>query len=129
MTTEIAASKHCVSELYKGDFDKLNDENYVYEVLVQAADKANATLLDVRTHKFNPQGVTGFALLAESHIAIHTWPELNYAAVDVFTCGNKTNPELACIFLATAFNAESQHIGFVERHVPYPEETLLVANN
>jgi S-adenosylmethionine decarboxylase len=125
----VNTSKHCVSELYKGDFDKLNDEHYVYEVLVQAAEEANATLLDVRTHKFDPQGVTGFALLAESHIAIHTWPELNYAAVDVFTCGDKTNPELACIFLANAFSAESQHIGFVERHVPSAKETLLVINN
>lgn len=122
-------SKHCVSELYKGDFDKLNDENYVYQTLIQAAEEANATLLDVRTHKFDPQGVTGFALLAESHIAIHTWPELNYATVDVFTCGDKTDPEQACLFLASAFNAKSQHIGFVERHVPSVEKTLLIGNN
>ena len=47
-------------------------------------------------HRFEPQGVTGLALLAESHISIHTWPESGYAAVDVFTCGDHTMPENAC---------------------------------
>jgi len=87
--------KHCVSELYKADSDKLNDEAFVRQALVSAAELAGATLIDVRTHAFEPQGITGFALLAESHISIHTWPEHRFAAVDAFTCGETTDPELA----------------------------------
>ena len=62
-------------------------------MLVDAVDSCGATLICVKTHKFSPQGVTGVAVLAESHISIHTWPELGYAAMDIFTCGEHVNPE------------------------------------
>jgi len=90
----------------------------VRESLVGAAHAANATLLDVSTHLFEPQGVTGFVLLAESHISIHTWPELGYAAVDVYTCGTSTIPEKACEYLYARFNAEDQRIKIISRPVP-----------
>lgn len=61
-------------------------------MLVDAVKACGATLICVKTHKFSPQGVTGVAVLSESHISIHTWPELGYAAMDVFTCGEHVAP-------------------------------------
>lgn len=110
--------KHCVAELYRADAAKLNDEAYVRNALSNAADLAGATLLDIRTHAFEPQGITGFALLAESHISIHTWPEHNFAAVDAFTCGDTTNPELACDYLAAAFESRGHSVSVIERSTP-----------
>ena len=91
--------KHCILELYDCDELKLNDEAFLRTTITTASKRAGATLLNLITHRFDPQGVTGLALLAESHISIHTWPEHGYAAVDVFTCGEQTLPEKACDFL------------------------------
>ena len=85
--------KHCILELYGCDGTKLDDELFLRATITAAAKRAGATLLNLITHRFEPQGVTGLALLAESHISIHTWPESGYAAVDVFTCGDHTMPE------------------------------------
>lgn len=114
----MTTGKHCVLELYRADTVKLNDESFIRDSLAEAALAANATLLDIKTHVFNPHGVTGFALLAESHISIHTWPEHGYAAVDVFTCGDTTDPEVACSFLSDAFEAKSHHIITLDRYLP-----------
>ena len=87
--------KHCILELYDCDPARLDDEAFLRTTITTAAKRAGATLLNLITHSFEPQGVTGLALLAESHISIHTWPESGYAAVDVFTCGDHTMPEHA----------------------------------
>ncbi len=99
--------KHCILELYDCDQNKLNDEAFIRTTLTFAAKYAGATLLNLITHHFEPQGVTGLALLAESHISIHTWPESGYAAVDVFTCGDHTMPERACEAISTELLAEN----------------------
>lgn len=57
------------------------------EILTAAVERAGATILTQRFHQFEPQGVTGFLLLAESHLSLHTWPEENFAALDIFACG------------------------------------------
>ena len=69
------------------------------KILAAAVKKANNTPLEIIIHKFQPQGMTGIVLLAESHIAIHTWPEFNYIALDIYTCGNKANPLKALEYL------------------------------
>ena len=94
--TTDAVGKHCILELYDCDCARLDDEAFLRDTITTAAKRAGATLLNLITHRFEPQGVTGLALLAESHISIHTWPESGYAAVDVFTCGDHTMPERAC---------------------------------
>lgn len=71
----------------------LDDEEYVKDVVLYAAIKCNSTLLAINSHKFDPQGVTCVAMLAESHISIHTWPELGMAVCDIFTCGDHTTPQ------------------------------------
>jgi len=102
--------KHCILELYGCDGTKLDDELFLRATITAAAKRAGATLLNLITHRFEPQGVTGLALLAESHISIHTWPESGYAAVDVFTCGDHTMPEKACAVLVDELLADTHKL-------------------
>jgi len=83
---------HVVLDLYECDPQILDDIEKIEEILTEAAEVANATVIDKRFHKFSPQGVSGVVVVSESHIAIHTWPEHGYAAVDVYTCGDHTMP-------------------------------------
>jgi S-adenosylmethionine decarboxylase len=96
---------HCIAELFDCSSELLNDPQRISLAIREAARRAKSELLHEVTHAFEPQGVTGLALLAESHISIHTWPETGYAAVDAFTCGNKAVPEAACRYLARALKA------------------------
>jgi S-adenosylmethionine decarboxylase len=84
---------------------RLNDIEHIDTVLRQCAEAAGATLLHIHLHRFQPDGVSGVAVLAESHISIHTWPEAGYAALDVFMCG-KTAPERCVPILRAAFAAK-----------------------
>ena len=111
-------SKHLLLELYRCDCEKLNDESFLRCTLNRAAKLANATVLNLISNKFEPQGVTAIALLAESHISIHTWPESNYSAVDIFTCGQNMMPELASQYLIEALKAEEHSLRIIERNPP-----------
>ena len=111
-------SKHLLLELYRCDCEKLNDESFLRCILNRASKLANATVLNLISNKFEPQGVTAIALLAESHISIHTWPESNYSAVDIFTCGQNMIPELASQYLIKALKAEEHSLRVIERNPP-----------
>ena len=111
-------SKHLLLELYRCDSEKLNDESFLRCILNRAAKLANATILNLISNKFEPQGVTVIALLAESHISIHTWPESNYSAVDIFTCGQNMKPELASQFLIESLIAKEHSLRVIERNPP-----------
>ena len=84
----------------------LDDEHVVLEAIREAAAHARSTLLHEVAHRFEDQGVTALALLSESHIGVHTWPELGYAACDVFMCGEHALPERACEHLGRALGAQ-----------------------
>ena len=111
-------SKHLLLELYRCDSEKLNDESFLRCTLNRAAKLANATVLNLISNKFEPQGVTAIALLAESHISIHTWPESNYSAVDIFTCGQTMKPELASQYLIESLRAQEHSLRIIERNPP-----------
>ena len=111
-------SKHLLLELYSCDGEKLNDESFLRCILNRAAKLANATVLNLISNKFEPHGVTAIALLAESHISIHTWPESNYSAVDIFTCGQNMMPELASQYLIEALMAKEHSLRVIERNPP-----------
>ncbi len=111
-------SKHLLLELYKCDYEKLNDESFLRCTLNRAAKLAKATVLNLISNKFDPQGVTAIALLAESHISIHTWPESNYSAVDIFTCGQNMMPQLASQYLIEALKAEEHSLRIIDRNPP-----------
>ena len=110
--------KHLLLELYKCDCKKLNDESFLRCSLNRAAKLAKATVLTLISNKFEPQGVTAIALLAESHISIHTWPESNYCAIDIFTCGYNMLPELASQYLINVLKAEEYSLRIIERNPP-----------
>ena len=110
--------KHAIYELLGGDPTLLDDEEGVKIALTEAAAVAGATLLGMITHKFEPQGVTGVVLLSESHISFHSWPEYGYASIDVFTCGDQTDPEAACHSLQRAFKATHGSIHLITREGP-----------
>jgi len=111
-------SKHLLLELYRCDCEKLNDESFLRCTLNKAAKLAKATVLTLISNKFEPQGVTAIALLAESHISIHTWPESSYSAVDIFTCGQNMLPEIASQYLIEALRAEEHSLRVIERNPP-----------
>ena len=114
----IHQSKHLLLELYGCDCEKLNDESFLRCILNKAAKLAKAKVLNLISNKFEPQGVTAIALLAESHISIHTWPESNYSAVDIFTCGQNMMPELASQYLIESLIAEEHSLRVIERNPP-----------
>jgi len=97
--------QHCILELYGCPPDLLNDVQHVREAIAEASRRGLSTLLELSSHRFYPQGVTAVALLAESHLSIHTWPECGYAAVDIFTCGETADPRRACDYLLEQFAA------------------------
>lgn len=108
--------RHVIIELW-GCSEVINDAGLVETAMRNAVSAANATLLDIFVHEFSPQGVTGVAVLAESHLSIHTWPEYGYVAADVFTCGSTTKPEAAAEVLRIAFEATSANVHELERGV------------
>ena len=114
----IHQSKHLLLELYRCNYEKLNDESFLRCKLNRAAKLSKATVLNIISNKFEPQGVTAIALLAESHISIHTWPESKYSAVDIFTCGKNMLPEIASKYLIEALKAEEHFLRVIERNPP-----------
>ena len=108
--------RHVIIELW-GCGDAINDRELVERAMRNAVHAANATLLNLFIHEFSPQGVTGVAVLAESHLSIHTWPEYGYVAADVFTCGSTTKPEAAAEVLRVEFGATNADIRELERGV------------
>jgi S-adenosylmethionine decarboxylase len=97
---------HCIVELYGCPRKLLDDREFVKNAVREASNQGLATLMGEVAHRFEPHGVTALGLLAESHISIHTWPEHGYAAADVFTCGDRANPQKACDFLIRTLQAE-----------------------
>ena len=99
------AGVHLIVDLYEAE--RLDDLDHIEDALRRAVDAANATLLHVHLHHFEPNGgVSGVAVLAESHISIHTWPENGYAALDVFMCGN-ADPDACIPVLREAFRPKN----------------------
>lgn len=96
----VAAGAHLLIDLYGAV--GLDEINFIEETLRDCVVAADATLLHIFLHRFQPTGVSGVAVLAESHISIHTWPEVGFAALDVFMCG-KAQPALCVPLLRKAF--------------------------
>ena len=103
---EIHLGQHVLAEFFECDPNTLNSLDKVEKYMVDAALECGATIVQKCFHMFNPYGVSGVVIIAESHLAIHTWPELSYAAVDLFTCGQKCDPKVAYEFLKKKFNSK-----------------------
>ncbi|MEW6619423.1 MAG: adenosylmethionine decarboxylase [bacterium] len=115
-----ALGQHLLIELYECDKDILNDEKKVEHILVSAAENCGATVLKTSSHKFSPHGVSAIVVIAESHLSIHTWPEYNYAAGDVFTCGTVLKPEDAADYLVKELKAKNFTLHEIKRGILKP---------
>jgi S-adenosylmethionine decarboxylase len=104
---KVFAGTHLIIEVVRGE--GLDDEGRIQQAFRDCVTECGATLLHIHTHKFSPQGVSGVAVLAESHISVHTWPEIGYGAFDVFMCGD-AQPWKAVEILRSAFSAEEVRV-------------------
>lgn len=112
-----ALGRHVLAEFYGCPPDILNDTTQIEEIMVKAALEAGAEIREVVFHEFTPQGVSGVVVISESHLAIHTWPEFGYAAVDVFTCGTTVDPWVSCYYLKKRFTAERMAAKEIKRGI------------
>lgn len=116
---QTSVGQHVIAEFW-GCKNMFDTEKEMEHHLKAASEHAQSTLLKTAVYKFEPQGVTGLALLAESHISMHTWPETGYVAIDVFTCG-KTQPHKAIHYLREQFQPERAEIKEIERGGAAPQ--------
>ena len=112
-----ALGKHLLLELKDCDREVLNDLGFLKDILLAAASEAGAIVLGESFHHFNPCGVSGVVIIAESHLFIHTWPEYGYAAVDIFTCGDSVQPEKAAQKLIRELGAKNHSILEIQRGI------------
>ena len=98
--------KHILFDLKDCPFHLLDDARFVRNSLFHASLLSESEVIKIDFHKFYRQGVTAFAMLADSHISIHTWPEKGVAKCDIFTCSDKAKPEKAVEYLGEALEAE-----------------------
>jgi len=112
-----ALGTHLLVELRECNTEILKNLEKVRNALVSAAKEAKATIVDVSFHEFNPFGISGVVVIAESHLTIHTWPEYDYAAIDIFTCGDIIKPEVAASFLIKQFECKNPSIVEMKRGI------------
>lgn len=120
----IALGRHLIAEIWSGDPRVLDDPAYLRDSVLEACKAGDLTVLDVLVHEFSPHGVTLVALLAESHISIHTWPEHGYAAVDVFACDG--DPHTALDVLARRLKVAHMETYDLERGLLWKGQPVVV---
>lgn len=113
-----ALARHVLAEYYGCDPKALDDQEFLRPLLEDAVRASNATVIKTSLHRFSPQGVSGVVILAESHLAVHTWPEYGYAAVEIFTCGDDTDPEAGHKFLLEHLKPAYHEVRVLERGDP-----------
>lgn len=123
---QIHLGQHVLAEFFECDSNILNNLELVEKYMLEAALECGATIVQKCFHMFNPYGVSGVIIIAESHLAIHTWPELGYAAVDLFTCGDKCDPKVSYEYLKEKFNSKNASYTELKRGI-IDSKTLKVA--
>lgn len=109
--------RHLIAEFYDCDRALLDDVACVRDVVLRATHEVKATIMGDLFHRYEPQGVSGVVLIAESHLSIHTWPESAYAAVDIFTCGG-LDPRPGFALLGRELRAQSSRMQEILRGIP-----------
>lgn len=105
---------HYLLNLYGCSSILLDDEYFLVDLIENAAVVSGANIIQSISKKFYPQGVTAICLLSESHISIHTWPEIGNAAVDVYTCGN-CEPKIGCDIIIEQLKATKHELTYIKR--------------
>ena len=106
MTRRTDFGRHYLVDFLGCDPETLRFVGPTREIFLHAARESKATLVGEDFHQFEPEGVSGVILIAESHLSVHTWPEDGFAAVDIFTCGEEMDAEVAIEVLKDAFRAQ-----------------------
>lgn len=131
-----ALGRHLLVDLFDCDPEALDNIDLVKAAIIEAAKRAQATIVDTVFHTFNPCGISGVVVIAESHLAIHTWPEYRYAAADVFSCGDVLQPQVAVDYLVEQLGSKRASVVELRRgvfpggprpHKPPPTEEAPVA--
>ena len=104
-----------LAEFWECDTERIDNPAQIEQVMRDAARVAGAEIIGSMFHEFEPQGVSGVVVISESHLTIHTWPEMSYAAVDIFTCGEHVDPWQALEYVAKEFGAEEMHAMEINR--------------
>lgn len=107
--------RHLTIDMYGCSFENLNNLDFIKEAMLTAITESNMILLNFTYHKFEPQGITALALLAQSHMSVHTYPEKGYAAIDVFTCGDASRPDHVVTVLRRLLKPEKIKITNIKR--------------
>ena len=110
--------RHLIIEIMGSPSHALNNISFIDSVFREACQVGSLTLLKIHLHQFEPHGVSGVAVLAESHISIHTWPEKSYAALDIFVCGETANPEAALKHIEEKLEATRLTVKKLDRGIP-----------
>ena len=107
------AGIHLIVDFWDGKI--IEDIQEIKNILIETAKRSKNIPLGIKIHKFSPRGLTGFILLAESHISIHTWPERNYVAIDIFSCGAESEPFKGLEYLKEVFQPKKFVIKEIKR--------------
>jgi len=120
-----ALGRQILVEFYHCNPRVLNDRDRIASAMGEAARLSGATVVEEVFHLFNPYGISGVVVIAESHLSIHTWPEYGYAAVDLFTCGEEILPEKAFEHLQKELGSESVSVMELKRGILEPKDKPL----
>lgn len=112
-----ALGTHLLIELRECNPEILKSLGKVRSAMVSAAKEAKATIIDISFREFNPFGISGLVVIAESHLTVHTWPEYGYAAVDIFTCGDVIKPEIAASYIIKQLECKNPSIVEMKRGI------------
>lgn len=107
--------RHLLAEFYDCNSNILNNVQLIEDAMAEAALACGATIIQKNFHLFNPYGVSGVVVISESHLAIHTWPEYGYAAVDLFTCGSSCDPKVAYEYLREKLGSGNSYCSELKR--------------
>jgi S-adenosylmethionine decarboxylase len=117
--------KHLIAEFTNCDMSILDDLEQLEEFMKESVRISGATIVKSSFHRYNPQGVSGVVVIAESHISIHTWPEYGYAAVDFFTCGESVDPYKAYEYMKEKLNSKDAHVSEIKRGIPSESDEII----
>ena len=117
--------RHLIVEYCDCDRAVLDDTAYLEIHMNEAVRRSGATIVQSVFHRYNPQGVSGVVIIAESHISIHSWPEYGYAAVDFFTCGESVDPMKAAEYMREMLGSKSVDIKEMRRGIPSDTDEII----
>jgi len=117
--------RHLLAELSDCRSNILDNSVELEKAMKDAARLSGATVVDTVFHHYNPQGLSGIVIIAESHLSIHTWPEYRYAAVDCFTCGSHVDPARALKHLQEVLGSQSVQVRDLNRGLPSATDQII----